>query len=213
VSRLFDVDVCPFSEVKDFIVQNHYSHSAARPGIISHCFAARIEGLLVGAAIFGHTAGNAETGAVLLPPYNGKDYNRELLKLVMIDVMPKNSESKFIGVCRRYLKGYSTILGLLSYADPEHGHGGTIYRGDNWFYTGTQESASRKLVINGDECHGKKATEKYKTASVRKLKAMGHTVEVRKANPKHRYVYLLHPGLERFMKYKIVARAQVEAGS
>lgn len=51
----------------------------------------------------------------------------ELRRLALSDECPKNSESRFIGWCIRSLRGTSAKV-LVSYADPAHGHSGTIYR-------------------------------------------------------------------------------------
>lgn len=194
---------CLLPEVYDFVRMNHYSHSCPKGGIVSHCFAASIEDTLVGAAVFGHKAGNADTGSIFKEPFNTSDDCRELIRLVMCDVMPKNSESQFIGWCLRYLKNHSNILGLLSYADPEHEHSGTIYRASNWLYTGLSHP-SKKFIVDGVEMHQRTATTAFGTASVPAIRAMGHMVEIRTAKPKHRYIYVLQKCMLPFVKYPIL---------
>lgn len=194
---------CHLNEVQDFVVRNHYSHSCPKGGIVSHCFSASVGDILVGAAVFGHKAGNADTGSIFQHPFNTSDDCRELVRLVMSDVMPKNSESQFIGWCLRYLKTHSNILGLLSYADPEHEHSGTIYRASNWLYTGLS-NPSKKFIVDGVEMHQRTATTAFGTASVPAIQAMGHTVEVRTAKPKHRYVYVLQKAALPFLKYSVL---------
>jgi hypothetical protein len=194
---------CSLTEVRDYVVQNHYSHSCPKNGLVSHAFSAKVDDILVGASVFGHKAGNAKTGSIFKEPYNTSDDCRELIRLVMDDVMPKNSESQFIGWCLRYLRSNSDILGLLSYADPEHDHNGTIYRASNWLYTGMSHP-SKKFIVDGLEMHQRSATTAFGTASVPAIKAMGHTVELRTAKPKHRYIYVLQKCMLPFVKYKIV---------
>lgn len=194
---------CGLTEVRDFVRLNHYSRSCPKGGIVSHCFSAEVDGLLVGAAVFGHKAGNAKTGSIFIPPYDTSDDCRELIRLVMSDVMPTNSESQFIGWCLRYLKGNSDILGLLSYADPEHDHNGTIYRASNWLYTGLSNPC-KKFIVDGEEMHQRSASTAFGTASVPRIRAMGHTVEVRTAKPKHRYIYVLQKAMLPFVKYPIL---------
>lgn len=194
---------CGLDEIRDFVRLNHYSRSCPKGGIVSHCFAARFEGLLVGAAVFGHKAGNARTGSIFIPPYETSPYCRELIRLVMSDVLPTNSESQFIGRCLRYLKGNSNLLGLLSYADPEHDHDGVIYRASNWHYTGLS-NPSKKFIVHGEEIHRRRASNLFGTCSVAKIQAQGHSVEVRTAKPKHRYIYVLNQALMPFVKYPIL---------
>jgi hypothetical protein len=202
---LFDdliISSCEVKDIFDFVRLNHYSHSCPKDGLSSHCFAATVDRMLVGAAVFGYKAGNAEAASIFKEPYNTSDDCRELTRLVMSNVMPRNSETHFIGWCLKYLK-YSGILGLLSYADPEHDHNGTIYRASNWLYTGMSHP-SKKFIVDGLEMHQRSATTAFGTASVPAIKAMGHTVEVRTAKPKHRYIYVLQKCMLPFVKYKII---------
>jgi len=204
---------CGLAEIQDFVLMHHYSHSCPKGGIVSYCFAARVEGQLVGAAVFGHKAGGADTGSIFKPPYNSKEFSRELIRLVMIDVMPFNSESRFIGLCLRKLQSNPTceLLGLLSYADPEHknpltgkSHDGAIYRASNWDYTGLS-NPSRRLVIDGEEIHGRRASNLFGTRSESAIREMGHTVGARITQPKHRYVYMFNRAMMLpFLKYPIL---------
>lgn len=194
---------CSLEYVRDFVVGNHYSRTCPKGGLVSHCFSETIDGMLVGAAVFGHKAGNAETGSIFVSPYNSSDDCRELIRLVMCDVMPRNSESRFIGRSLRWLRENTSLRGLLSYADPEHAHSGVIYRASNWLYTGLSHP-TKKLIVDGKEIHRRRATNLFKTCSVPAIQDMGHTVEVRSTKPKHRYVYVLQKGMMPFLKYPIL---------
>lgn len=201
---------CSLSEVYDFVRLNHYSHSCTSPGLASHCFAATEGGMLVGAAVFGHSSGNAKTGSIFKAPFDTKEYCRELLRFVMCDnpLMPHCNETQFLGAClqnlrRRLVSGYSTIRGLVSYADPEHQHSGIIYRASNWLYTGLS-NPTRKLIVDGMEIHPRRASNLYRTHSVTKIQAMGHMVELRETQQKHRYIYLLDRSMLPFVKYSIL---------
>ena len=204
---------CGIDAVREFVVLNHYSRSCPKGGIVSHCFAAKVEDMLVGAAVFGHKAGNARTGSIFVPPYDTPEACRELIRLVMSDVLPKYSEGHFIGQCLRYLQGHSEIKGLLSYADPEqkhtdefgveHRHTGTVYRATNWQYTGLSHP-SKKFIVDGKEMHQRSVSNLFGTCSVPAIQAAGHTVEVRLSKPKHRYIYVLQKSMLPFVKYPIV---------
>jgi hypothetical protein len=78
----------------------------------------------VGAAIFGRP-GMRET----IEKYSefGKFKLVELRRFVMVDDTPRNSESKSIAIMLRILKRHG-VQRVLRYADPNHGHVGTIYR-------------------------------------------------------------------------------------
>ena len=203
-STQFKFAPCLLSEVSDFVKKHHYSHTS-KNGVISHCFSARVnDDVLVGAALFGHTAGNEKTGSIFKPPFDGIEHCRELTRFVMIDEMPKHSESMFIGLCLRWLRNNTHLLGLISYADPEHNHTGIIYQATNWLYTG-RSTPSRKFIVDGGvEMHRKRAWNLYANSSVPMIQQMGHDVAVRITEPKHRYIYLLKKGLRPFVKYPIL---------
>lgn len=202
---------CHVKEVADFVRLNHYSRTCQPAGIASHCFSVRVQNILVGAAIFGHSEGNAKTGSIFVSPYDTKEYSRELLRVMLCDVLPPNSGSRFLGYCTRWLQHETDLKGLLSYADPEQKnpvtgepHNGRLYRAANWLYTGRQEQGSRRIKVDGQEYAGKSVTEKFGTCSVEKLRAMGHTVETRIAEPKHRFIFLLNQAMRPFVKYPIL---------
>jgi hypothetical protein len=150
--------VCLASEIKEFIEANHYSKSIN--GVkISICFKSEYCGLLVGAMLFGQMSTTAwkkfgDTEQSVL----------ELRRLVMIDECPKNSESRFIGYCLRYIKANNTTVNtIVSYADPNYGHFGTIYRASNFKYIGMSASdVGYKDIETGKLYHSRALRTKYK---------------------------------------------------
>jgi len=57
----------------------------------------------------------------------------ELSRLWINDSVPKNAETFLIGRSIRYIKrNHRNIKTLISFADPEAGHSGVIYRASNW---------------------------------------------------------------------------------
>jgi hypothetical protein len=197
----FEYALCDHKDVREYVKANHYSRTC--PSAISHSFSITANGKLRGAAQFAYTAGAQSTGSIFKFPYGAKEHSRELARLVLDDDLPRNSESRFVGWILRYLKSHSGIKGLLSYADPERGHDGIIYRASNWLYTGRSRVGSR-LIIDGKELHTRQVSAIYGTCSVKALRAQGLNVEVRITPPKHRYVYLLDSTLLVFVKYPIV---------
>jgi hypothetical protein len=194
---------CPLDIVYDFVVENHYTHTCPRAGIVSHSFGAINPETekIVGAAVIGHKAGNAKTGGIFHDAEPTKC--RELIRLVLSDDAPTNSESNFLGFVLRWMRKNTDIQGLLSYADPEHGHTGVVYRATNWLYTGLSGS-SRKLIINGEEISARRASNLYGTCSAVALREMGMDVAVRHTAQKHRFIYVLDKALMPFVKYPIL---------
>jgi hypothetical protein len=57
----------------------------------------------------------------------------ELSRLWIDDCVPKNAETFVIGRSIRLIKRqHSSLETLISFADPEAGHSGTIYKASNW---------------------------------------------------------------------------------
>ena len=57
----------------------------------------------------------------------------ELARLWLDKKVPRNGESFVIGRALRYVRReHPTVCTVVSFADPKHGHGGTIYRASNW---------------------------------------------------------------------------------
>lgn len=73
------------------------------------------------------------------------DSTWELSRLYIIDKVPKNAESFFIGAAIRYIKKeYKSIRTLISFADPSYGHSGIVYKASNWKQV---EHASKNLFV------------------------------------------------------------------
>ena len=133
---------------KPFLAKYHYSHSCPA----GQQFGFFAEGHLVGVATIKGLSGGS---------WNGSRYTRfakengfivkELSRLALVDVMPDNSESYFIGRLIRLVRQLGCDV-LLSYADPTYGHAGTIYRATNWLYYGLSTGHADKrgsFIVNG----------------------------------------------------------------
>src|SRR5580704_4698634 len=117
------IEEVSLADIREFVETHHYSKSVR--GITpSYCFRIMFAEKVFGAAIFGRPA-MKET----IDRYseNGTVNMVELRRFVMIDEAPRNSESRCLAMMFRTLrkKGVERIL---SYADPNHGHVGTIYK-------------------------------------------------------------------------------------
>lgn len=183
---------CPVSTISLFVKDHHYSHT--HPGFADICFRIVRDNQTVGAAIFGHMVGNPKASCICEGYENPKDY-RELMRLVLLDDVPKNTESQFIGWCIRYIRKNTSILALISFADPKYGHSGIIYRASNWVYTGLQKQDRPRILIDGKEIHPRRCYNVYGTSSLKILKEMGLNIETAPREPKHRFIYLLRNNL------------------
>lgn len=145
------------SEVKEFIETWHYSESIN--GLrVSYCFGLfNEEEEMIGAVIYGKLAMCNQW-----KPYGSCEEDViELRRLCCIDKTPKNTESRFIGLTLRWLKKNTNIKKVVSYADPNYGHEGIIYKASNFNYIGTS-ATGRVIIYNNKKYHDKAIRTKYK---------------------------------------------------
>lgn len=162
--------------------------------------------------MFGYIAGNPKAMCVCKESGSPHDY-RELMRLVLLDELPKNSESRFLGWCLRWLKDNTTLLAVVSFADPKFGHKGTVYRATNWIYTGLQNPDRPRIILKKQdlfgeyekEIHPKQAFNRFGSSSIDSVGAS----RTEEREPKHRYVYFLRKGLtliDRLNRYPFYRR-------
>jgi hypothetical protein len=72
-------------------------------------------------------------------------YTWELARLWVSDDIPRNVETWLISKCVRYIaRRHPEVRFLVSYADPQAGHIGTIYRAANWKPDGMTDDGCKK---------------------------------------------------------------------
>ena len=182
---------CERKQLKDFIETHHYSKSI-NGCRFSYGFLLLYDGEVIGAAFFGGMAmanqwkrfGSSDADVI------------ELRRLCCIDNTPKNTESFFIGKMLKWLKKNTNHSVVVSYADQEYGHSGTIYKASNFEYWGMQKGAKVIVYEDGRTFHDKTIRTKYKG----KLKPFAERVKQDLENGlakykntagKHTFVYFL----------------------
>lgn len=145
------------SGVKDFIEQWHYSGSI-NGCIADYCYALYSDdNLMKGAMFYGRMAMRNQWKRFA---ENEKDII-ELRRLCCIDDTPKNAESFFIGKSLKLLKEEWGGKLVISYADKEYNHEGTIYKASNFKNLGEIKGA-KVIMYNGKRYHDKTIRTKYK---------------------------------------------------
>lgn len=76
---------------------------------------------------------------------------------------------------------------IVSYADSEKGHIGTIYQATNWYYIGF--STDTNLIINGKREHRRTLGSRFGTSSSEILRKKGYKVDIYRTKPKWKYIY------------------------
>jgi hypothetical protein len=197
----FRVAESSLQTIKPFVEQWHYTKSAKVNA--QHVFSLMHDGELIGAMIYGLLAMSGQWKRYREYGVNGEKEIIELRRLCCIDETPKNTESYFIGRTIKWLKKNTDYKLIVSYADPHHGHEGTIYKASNFQHIG-MTMPGKIIDYNGvrhhDRCvrhinenHYKKTGEKVLADSaVRLIKAL-ESGEAKWVNTpgKHIYIYPL----------------------
>jgi hypothetical protein len=191
IKQLYDVYYC--NEVidfdtKQFIQRWHYSKSA-RSLQQKHVFklVERYTEKLVGVAVYGNPMCNKLDKDII-----------ELRRLCLIDDTPKNTESFFIAKTLKWLGKNTEYSRVVSFADPNHGHGGTIYKASNFEYEGREGNGNPRVVQHGDkqyhmrQYYSKDQSGNYQEHAQR-LQTLVQTgqAEIIKQERKHKYTYYL----------------------
>ena len=147
--------LCDDRTAKQFVLAHHYSGSypAAR-----FRFGLYRGPHLCGVAVFSHPCNNA----VLTNTFAGVETLAcvELGRFVLLDDVPANGETWFLGRCFEQLRRAGEIVGVVSFADPESrssaagtvvfgGHVGTIYQAHNGAYLGRSTPRRLRLLPDG----------------------------------------------------------------
>ena len=114
-----------------------------------------------------------------------------LSRLWLSDALPRNSESRMLGVVLRALKRCTSLRFLVSYADPAMGHRGGIYQATGWFYTGLSEATNMIDLGDGVPRHSRTVGHAFGTHSIRHFEAHDIPVRTVQQEPKHRYVHFI----------------------
>jgi hypothetical protein len=175
----------PFIVARGLAVRHHYLRSM--PGGTQLCLGAFAGSHLLGAVILGvgpYLAHQLVDGA------SPQDC-LTLTRLWLDDKLPRNSESRVIGMVTRALRQHTAVKFVISYADPSAGHVGTVYQAAGWLYTGLSEAMPLYDVGDGIARHSRSLAHAWGTHSLRYLTGHGVPVKVIRQAAKHRYLCLL----------------------
>jgi hypothetical protein len=178
-------------EAADFAVRAwHYSRAMPAGRLV--CVGAWEAGGFVGAVIFGRGA-SSEIGS----PFGLRQ--DQVCELVRVALGPHTAPtSRIVSVAVRLLRRFCPGLRLIvSYADPEHGHVGTLYQAMGWLFIGTTNRESL-IRLNGCLLHPRTVASRYRTRSIGWLRAhvAADAAHVRTL-PKFRYVLPLDDPMRR----------------
>lgn len=174
-----------YKTAMDVVVREHYLH---RKCPCSVAFGLYLVDELKGVVCYG-TPSSAPLRGGIAGPANALNVV-ELTRLWVCDSVPRNGESFLIG--RTVGRAGKEIV--VSYAEIQQGHLGTVYQATNWIYTGL--SAKRtNWTIEGVDRHCQTIADKNTAAQLREQFGDRFTLQDRPR--KHRYVYLNAKGRRR----------------
>lgn len=159
------------------------------PAAARRCFGVYLGNELCGAVVF--TSGARQAHRLLAAARPQEVVT--LARLWLSDTLPRNSESRVLGVVLRELRRTTPWKLILSYADPEAGHVGTIYQATGWLYLG--KTAGETYVRLADGClhHPRSVYERYGSNRIGHLRATGVAARRDRVGAKFRYAYVLDP--------------------
>jgi hypothetical protein len=167
-------------KIKDFILRNHYLGSLSRGN--KYVFELWINNKLKGVSIFG------------VPTGKDSPADLECKRFCLAPKMPKNSSSWFMAKCLKQIKQDGKYDSVVSYADPEKGHVGTIYKASNYTYLGEQKKKGQAIKFMGENFHLRCAYQKIdgtytKTAQNIQYALQNGTAKYISLAKKHIYKY------------------------
>ena len=197
--NLFSIRSIDYATAMRMVVENHYLHRKAPCSFAFGLFCNGCE-KLVGVIVYGTPSSSPLRKGIC----GAEEKNNviELTRLWVRDGTPKNTESFLIG---NTIKKIDKEI-IVSYAEIEQGHIGTVYQATNWVYTGL--SAKRtNWVVEGISKHCQTLADKYTAAEIREK--YGDKFHLIDRPRKHRYVYFNCNGTKRKellskMKYKVL---------
>ncbi len=175
-------------EVKNLIEKYHYSKSI-RSQKQKYVFklVEKSTDKLVGVAIYGQPMSRRQDSDVI-----------ELRRLCLVDDTPRNTESWFIARTLKWLGINTKYSRVISFADPNYNHFGTIYKASNFEYDGLESNKNPRMIeYNGKKYHIRQYYAKNKSGDyckhAIKLQAKVKIGEAKiiKQSRKHKYTYYL----------------------
>ena len=181
------IQVSPISPVtaKSIVTREHYLHSM--PGGTQLCLGVFTGDYPLGVLMLGVGPANVHRMVDRAEPSDCLTLSR----LWLSDDLPKNSESRVLGVVLRFLRRETSVKFVVSYADPSAGHVGTIYQASNWIYTGTSLAMPLLDLGDGRARHSRSLAHEFGTHSLKHFKSHGINVRRIPQAAKHRYIYFL----------------------
>lgn len=154
------VETVELARARALVTEHHYARDAANTAVGRHGLFRRVDGALVGAALWMPPTAGAAKG-LALTHLGSQDRAREVLvlsRLVVAPGEPKNAAGLLLGASTRLVLADERWSLLVTYADEAEGHTGTIYRATGWTPDGWTQLRARWI----DPATGRRVATKAK---------------------------------------------------
>ena len=180
------LDWCSYEAAKYAVDHWHYSETI--PANRSNYIGAWENDGFIGVVIFGLGAS----------PSLGKPYgldNFQFAELTRVALSRHISPvSRIVAISIKFIKKHNPGLRILiSFADPYHGHNGSIYQAMNWIYTGITDSSQIWQLIDGTLVDPRR----YNGHGHNKPSHIPAGAKLIKTPGKHRYLYPLDEAMRK----------------
>ena len=163
------------------VVEHHYLHRRASA---MYCYGLFDGEEMIGCVVYGKPASHALCKGVCGPEEADKVI--ELTRLWIQDGTPKNTESYLIGRSLRLLPKDKDII--VSYAEIQAGHVGTVYQATNWIYTGMSDRHVEWRLDGDSGNHSRHLFDQHGGVNGAK-EFYGARLQRHERPRKHRYVF------------------------
>ena len=166
--------------VKRIIEENHYLHRVSQTSYAFGLFERNTKDM-VGAITYGNPG-----SPTVAPSICGEEERMEVIELKRLwteDDTPTNTESWLIA---NSMKEVDKDI-IISYADSDEDHVGTVYQATNWIYTG-MSGGGTMWSVKDSNMHPRSLHNVYDTIDDAKEDLGDKLVQV-EVSQKHRYVY------------------------
>ena len=198
-------------KARELVIEHHYLH---RKCPISFSWGIEVKGKLLGVLTIGKPCSWSATCGVVGEKYadmsdpaaRSRDVF-ELNRLWVSDSLPRNTESRFVGWCLRWLRKFYPNIILISYADGSRtnpaglSHVGYVYQATRWTYAGTS-AAFTDLTLKGYSDYRSVPMEKRRAKVGNKSAWAKNPDAIRTTRtPKHRYVWFSNPADQKLLAW------------
>lgn len=183
---------CSYQAAKYAVEKWHYSKRMPKSKL--NLFGAWEDDQFVGTVIFGVGATSDMVAQFGLDKWHGC----ELVRVALCEHAAPVTRIVSMTI-KQMVKHNPGLRLVVSYADPEQGHVGSIYQAGNWIYTG-RTAQTDEYIVNGKKWHGRALRhEKPDHMTTKQYLEMQGDYEIVKGSSKYRYCYPLDRAMRRYL--------------